>query len=95
MQEIGIDISHKKPQAVFDLIKANRLFAYVVTVCDESSAEQCPVFPGVTQRVHWSFPDPSALIGSEEEKLAQTRVIRDSIKAKIENWCNEMVVLNQ
>lgn len=90
MQEVGIDISHNKTQAVFDLIKANRQFTYVVTVCDESSAEQCPVFPGVSQRIHWSFPDPSALIGSEEEKLAQTRAIRDLIKAKIENWCQEL-----
>jgi len=59
MQEVGIDISHKKTQAVSDVI--GQIFAYAVTVCDESSAEQCPVFPGPTKRLHWSFPDPSAL----------------------------------
>jgi len=85
MQEVGIDISHKKTQAVSDVI--GQLFAYAVTVCDESSAEQCPVFPGPTKRLHWSFSEPSALVGTEEEKLATTREIRDLIKAKVESWC--------
>jgi len=89
MQEVGIDISHKKTQAVADLINIKESFAYVITVCDETSAEQCPVFPGATKRLHWGFPDPSALIGTEEEKLTKTREIRDLIKAKIENWCQD------
>jgi arsenate reductase (thioredoxin) len=90
MQEVGIDISHKKTQAVADVINSGRTFAYVVTVCDESSAEQCPIFPGNTKRLHWGFPDPSALKGTEEEKLAKTREIRDMIKTKVESWCQEM-----
>ncbi|OQY47834.1 MAG: arsenate reductase ArsC [Candidatus Parabeggiatoa sp. nov. 2] len=90
MQEVGIDISHKQTQAVFDLVKASKMYAYVVTVCDESSAEQCPTFPGVAKRLHWGFPDPSALTGTEEEKLAKTREIRDLIKVKIENWCQSL-----
>ena len=90
MQEVGIDISHKKTQAVFDLFQTGRLFKYVITVCDETSAEKCPIFPGITTRFHWSFPDPSTLTGTEAEKLAQTREIRDLIKVKIANWCQEM-----
>ncbi|BAP55165.1 low molecular weight phosphotyrosine protein phosphatase [Thioploca ingrica] len=93
MQEVGIDISHKKTRAVFDLFQTGRLFAYVITVCDETSAEKCPVFPGIAKRLHWSFPDPAALTGTEEEKLAKTREIRDLIKVKIANWCQEMGVL--
>ena len=88
MQEVGIDISHQKTQAVSD--KVNNQYTYVVTVCDESSAEQCPVFPGEAKRLHWGFPDPSALTGTEAEKLAKTREIRDFIKAKIQTWCQEM-----
>lgn len=87
MQEVGIDISHKQPQGVFDLVKAGKIYSYVVTVCDESSAEKCPIFPGLAKRLHWNFPDPSALTGTEEEKLAETRKIRDMIKNHIENWC--------
>ena len=90
MQEIGIDISRNQPKIVFDMYKSGRSFAYVVTVCDETSAERCPIFPGVTTRWHWSFPDPAALQGSHDEKLARTREIRDTIKAKIEAWCAEV-----
>src|SRR3989449_5387220 len=90
MQEIGIDISGNQTKAVFDMLKSGKTFAYVVTVCDETSAERCPIFPGVTTRLHWSFPDPSALQGTHDEKLARTREIRDAIKAKVEEWCAQM-----
>ena len=89
MQEIGIDISGNQTKAVFDMFKSGKAFAYVITVCDETSAERCPIFPGVTKRLHWSFHDPSSFQGSHDEKLAKTRVVRDTIKAKIEEWCEE------
>lgn len=88
MHEVGIDISQKTTQAVSVLVKTE--FTYVITVCDETSAERCPVFPAVTKRMHWSFPDPSQVTGSEAEKLANVREIRDSIKQKIQNWCPEL-----
>lgn len=91
MQEVSIDISGQKTRAVADLIQLGQSFDYVITVCDESSAEQCPLFPGETKRLHWGFPDPSSLKGTEAEKLAKTREIRDVIKAKIENWCQETI----
>ncbi|MGO9136576.1 MAG: arsenate reductase ArsC [Syntrophales bacterium] len=90
MKEVGIDISHKKTQAVFSLPNKGALFSYVITVCDESSAEQCPVFPGPAKRLHWSFPDPSQLKGTEEEQLAKVWIIRDDIKAAIESWYAEL-----
>src|SRR3982075_3151871 len=71
--EMEIDISKNKTQAVFDVFKSAELFAYVIPVCDESEAEKCPIFPGVATRLHWSFPDPSKLTGTFEEKLEQTR----------------------
>ena len=64
-------------------------FDYVVTVCDESSAERCPMFPGKHQRLHWGFPDPSAIQGTDEEKLVGIRVIRDAIKTKVESWLDQ------
>ena len=90
MKEIGIDISGKPTKAVFDYFKSGLMFAYVITVCDGANAERCPIFGGVTQRLHWSFPDPSAVPGTHEEKLAKTREVRDLIKEKIEAWCGEV-----
>src|SRR5882672_1231684 len=90
MQEIGIDISGNPTKAVWDFVKSGQTFAYVITVCDETSAEKCPIFPGVTTRLHWSFLDPSGFPGAREEKLARTREVRDTIKAKVEQWCAEI-----
>lgn len=87
MQEVGIDISNKKTQTTFDVFKTSKLFTYVITVCDQTSAERCPIFPGVCTRLHWTFPDPSVLAGSHQQKLAEVRKIRDEIRAKIEEWC--------
>lgn len=94
MSEVGIDISNNKTQAVFDVFKSGQFFAYVITVCDETSAEKCPIFPGVTNRVHWSFPDPAALVGTQQERLQGTRKIRDDIRARIEMWCDEMCAVD-
>ena len=88
MQEIGIDISKKDTQSVFDIWKSGQLFAYVITVCDETSAEQCPIFPGVTTILHWSFPDPSTFEGTLAERLETTRRVRDMIKIMIQEWCH-------
>lgn len=90
MREVGIDISKKKTQAVFHVFKSGQLFTYVITVCDETSAEKCPIFPGPAIRMHWSFSDPSALIGTHNEKLNEVRRIRDEIRQKIEEWCEEV-----
>lgn len=87
MQEVGIDIAQKQTRSVFEVIKSGQLFSHVITVCDETSAERCPIFVGITQRLHWGFPDPSALTGTEEEKMVEVRKIRDLIKTQIETWC--------
>ena len=89
MAEVGIDISHKGTQEVFDLFKKGRLFQAVITVCDEASAEGCPIFPGVVRRMGWSFPDPSGFTGTEEEILEQTRKVRDQIKEAVLTFIDE------
>lgn len=90
MAELGIDISNKKTKDVFSLFKQGEVFSTVITVCDGANAERCPVFPGITQRLHWSFDDPAALSGSPEAKRAATRQIRDAIKKMIETWLQSM-----
>jgi len=90
MREIGVDISGKKTKSVAEMLESKQTFAFVITVCDETSAERCPIFPGGTTRLHWGFPDPSSFQGAPEERLAFTRKVRDAIKAKVEQWCAEM-----
>jgi arsenate reductase len=86
MKEAGIDISANRTKDVFEFFKKGRMFKYVITVCDETAAERCPIFPGVAERIHWSFPDPSALKGTYEEKFEATKKIRDQIEEKIKSW---------
>ena len=89
MQEEGIDISQNKTKDVFDFFKEGRLYQYVVTVCDEANAARCPIFPGVHQKINWSFPDPSALTGTHQEKLIETRKVRDMIKESVQKFIQE------
>jgi arsenate reductase len=89
MREEGIDISGKETTSVDKVIASGAAFDYLITVCDETSAERCPFIPGTGKRLHWGFPDPSVLSGSDEEKLAETRVIRDRIRDRIGEWLLE------
>ena len=86
LKEEGVDIAQKQTKAVFDLFKLGRKYSYVITVCDEASAERCPIFPGLSQRLHWSFTDPSKFQGTDQEKLAQVRLVKEEIRATIKEW---------
>ena len=86
LKEEGIDITGKETKAVFDLFKKGNLYHYVITVCDETSAERCPVFPGIAQRVHWSFTDPSQFKGSDQEKLVKVREVKKEIKMLVDEF---------
>lgn len=90
----GIDISKNKTKSVDDILTSGTQFEFVITVCDETSAETCPIFPGEGIRLHWGFTDPSRLTGSDQEKLAGTIRIRDEIEARILEWCKEICGLH-
>ena len=89
MRDAGIDISRNGTQSVFALFQSGQRFQYVVSVCDEASAERCPIFPGVTTRMNWSFDDPSAFTGTQEERLRQTIRVRDEIRERVRKWVEE------
>ena len=89
LKEEGIDITGKQTKAVFDLVKKANHYSYVITVCDESSAERCPIFPGLSQRLHWSFTDPSKFEGTHDEKLTKTRKVKEEIRHQIKEWLLE------
>ncbi len=80
MGEIGIDISGHRSKSINEFM--GQEFRYVITVCDNAN-ESCPVFPGKTERIHWSLEDPAATQGTEEERKAAFRRIRGQIDARI------------
>jgi arsenate reductase (thioredoxin) len=87
MNEIGIDISDQESKTLARYL--GQPFDYVITVCDEAN-EACPVFAGAKNRLHWSLEDPSRADGSEEERLAVFRRVREEIRERIEQqFANE------
>ena len=89
MAEEGIDLANAQTNSVSEMIERGERFDYIITVCDETSAERCPIFPGSGNRLHWSFPDPSQFQGTPPEKLAALREVRDAIAQRIHEWCEE------
>ena len=90
MAELGVDISEAaghRAKGIEEFARAAPM-DLVVTVCDEA-AEECPFFPGARRQEHWGFPDPSAATGTEEERLAVFRQVRDALAARIERWLAE------
>jgi arsenate reductase (thioredoxin) len=83
MQEVGIDISAQRSKTVDSLL--DDPWDYVITVCD-SANERCPLFPGRTTRLDWSFEDPSQASGGEAERLESFRRVRDQIQGRLREW---------
>ena len=87
MREVGIDISRQRSKSVDEFLGEE--FAYVITVCDNAN-ERCPVFPGTTKRIHWSFEDPAAAAGNEAAQLNAFRRVRDQIRQRLQQWSSEL-----
>lgn len=83
MEEEGIDMSAHYAKTTAEMLKQGKTYNFVITVCDPKAAESCPIFPGVTKRLHWSFPDPSAFKGTPEDKLNFTREVREQIREAV------------
>ena len=81
MNEIGVNISEQESKTLERYL--GEPFDYVITVCDDAK-EACPFFPGAKNRLHWSLPDPSAAEGSEEERLAVFRSVRDQLRDRVQ-----------
>jgi arsenate reductase len=81
MDEIGVDISGQESKTLDRYL--GDPFDYVITVCEDAN-EACPFFPGAQSRLHWSFEDPSRAEGSEEERLAVFRSVRDRIRDRVQ-----------
>jgi len=90
MKEEGMDLSGNQTKSVEDFFRQGRSYEYVISVCDESSASACPVFPGANKKINWSFPDPSTFSGTHEERLSATRKVRDQIKNAVIDWLEKL-----
>ena len=86
MDEVAIDIRGHTSKTLDRFL--GEKWDYVITVCD-SANERCPVFPGRVTRLHWSFDDPAAVTGAEDERLAAFRRIRDEIEDRVRRWLDE------
>ena len=83
MAERGLDIRHHRSKHLDEFL--TELFDHVITLCN-SAAESCPLFPGPAKRVHWDLPDPAAVEGSEERRLASFRQVRNDLEARLQAW---------
>ncbi len=88
MEEVGIDLRGHTSKTID--AHHEQPWDYVITVCD-SASERCPVFPGRTTRIHWTFDDPSQAAGTEEERLDTFRRVRDEISARLREWLAHLV----
>lgn len=86
LQEEGIDITGKKTNDVFDFFKQGRYYNYVIAVCSKEAADRCPIFPGRSVRLQWSFPDPSTFVGTDEQIMSQVREVRNGIRERIQDF---------
>jgi arsenate reductase len=86
MSEAGIDITAHRSKSVDEF--AGQEFDYVITVCD-SAREQCPIFPGKTRRIHWSFDDPASIEGDEDARLAVFRRVRNEIRERLRDFISK------
>jgi len=85
MQEIGNSLTGQCSKS-FREYMGKVHFAYLITVCAEAD-KNCPTtFPGIGRRLHWSFEDPAAVEGSEDEKIAKFRKVRDEIQQRVRGW---------
>jgi arsenate reductase len=88
MEEKGYDLSSHTSKGIKGYL-GKVLFQYLITVCADAE-KSCPtVWPGVSHRLHWFFEDPAAFEGSEEERLAKFREVRDQIELKVKDWVAE------
>ena len=87
MDEVGIDMAGHTSKFLDPLL--DKPVDYLITVCD-SANDRCPVFPGRTTRIHWSFSDPSQATGTDQERLQAFRRVRDQIQARLRQWLENL-----
>jgi len=83
MREVGIDITNHRSKSLDEFI--NQPFDYVITVCDNAN-QHCPIFPGTSERIHWSIEDPAAVLGDQATRLQAFRAARDNLRGRLDEF---------
>jgi arsenate reductase (thioredoxin) len=86
MDEIGYDISQNSCDSVFEFYRQGRIYEVVVKVCDQINGERCPIFPNTRLNLNWNIEDPSSFTSEDEKRLQETRLVRDKILAKVQDF---------
>lgn len=89
MKEEGIDLSEKKTQSVFSLVKAQNFYGFVITVCNRAKESECPIFPGIPKRLHWDLENPEDFTGAEEEKIKKIKQLKEQIKQLVKDFIKQ------
>jgi arsenate reductase (thioredoxin) len=89
MSEVGIDISGQHSKSVDEF--SGQKLDYVITVCDNAN-QQCPMFPGKTERIHWSIEDPATAVGNHEERLKVFQRVRDELRQKLRDFAGQQTM---
>jgi arsenate reductase len=92
MKEIGYDLSNQQSKDLWQLIR-NEYFGIAITVCKRSEEEDCPTIPGTSTRLYWNIEDPAAFEGTEEEKLAKFREVRDQIHERVKGFLRDREIM--
>jgi len=90
MKNYGLDISQNATNNVFEYFKEGRLYNYVITVCSKEAEKDCPLFPGIQNRINWNLEDPEAFTGSQEEKFLKAVKLRDEIERRVDAFVSVM-----
>ncbi len=95
MKEIDVDISANKVNGIMEFFEEGRTYDYVIAVCDEAKSARCPIFPGQHEKIDWPFEDIGAFTGKWDEMVARSRIVRDQIRAAVEQFINEHGTVRQ
>lgn len=88
MKEIGFDISNQQSKDLWQLAK-NEHFGIVITLCKKGEEEDCPTVPGPSTRLYWNIEDPASFEGTEEQKIAKFRAVRDQIQELVKSFLKD------
>ncbi|WP_029897551.1 arsenate reductase ArsC [Desulfohalovibrio reitneri] len=95
LEETGLPPPTVESATAFSLFSSGRIFDHIITLCDDTTGERCPIYPGHANYLHWPTPDPDAVQGNEDTRLTALRACRDQLAGRIRGWLREQNSLKE